>query len=47
MDTQKPGSRAGVTGSAVIQNRVTELLDVEGVIRVADPTFFDKTEKTS
>jgi two-component system chemotaxis sensor kinase CheA len=38
---QRTGSREGVTGSAVIDNRVTELLDVEGVIRLVDPAFFE------
>jgi two-component system chemotaxis sensor kinase CheA len=35
-------AHAGVLGSAVVQGRVTELLDVHGVIRFADPTFFDQ-----
>jgi two-component system chemotaxis sensor kinase CheA len=30
---QRTGSRPGVLGSAVIEKRVTELLDVDGVIR--------------
>jgi two-component system chemotaxis sensor kinase CheA len=30
----------GILGSAVIQNRVTDLLDVQGVVRAVDPTFF-------
>jgi two-component system chemotaxis sensor kinase CheA len=32
--------REGVLGSAVIQNRVTDLLDVHGVVQAADPSFF-------
>jgi two-component system chemotaxis sensor kinase CheA len=38
------GSREGVTGSAVVQNRVTDLLDVHGVIRRFDPSFFNRKE---
>jgi two-component system chemotaxis sensor kinase CheA len=36
-DVQRPG----ILGSAVIQQRVTDLLDVPGVIRLADPTFYE------
>jgi two-component system chemotaxis sensor kinase CheA len=35
-----PGS-AGLLGTAVIQRRITELLDVEQAVREADPQFFD------
>jgi two-component system chemotaxis sensor kinase CheA len=37
---QQAGRRAGVLGSAVIQQRVTDLLDVHGIIQVASPDFF-------
>jgi two-component system chemotaxis sensor kinase CheA len=37
-------SREGVLGSAVVQGRVTDLLDVHGVIRRFDATFFDRKE---
>lgn len=40
---QKTRARSGILGSAVIQNRVTDLLDVHGLIEVADPAFFDQT----
>ncbi len=30
----------GVTGSAVIQERITEMLDVQQAIQAADPHFF-------
>ncbi len=30
----------GIFGSAVIQDKVTDLLDVAGIIRAADPTFY-------
>jgi two-component system chemotaxis sensor kinase CheA len=35
-------TRPGVLFTAVVQGRVTEFLDVEGVIRAADPTFFEQ-----
>lgn len=34
----------GLLGSAVLKDRVTELLDVEQAVRAADPTFFDDIE---
>jgi two-component system chemotaxis sensor kinase CheA len=37
---QKRSTRAGVLGSAVIQHRVTDLLDVKAITRAVDPTFF-------
>lgn len=36
--------REGVLGSAVVQGRVTDLLDVHGVIRSVDATFFARDE---
>jgi two-component system chemotaxis sensor kinase CheA len=33
----------GILGSVVIQDKVTDLLDVHAVIRAADPTFFPAT----
>ncbi len=41
LGTRRPSSRDGVLGSFVVQGKVTELLDVDGVIRQQDPTFFD------
>jgi chemotaxis protein histidine kinase CheA len=38
--SQKSSGRQGTLGSLVVQGRVTELLDVKGIIRQADPTFF-------
>ncbi len=35
-------TRTGVSGCAVIQERVTEILDVQDMIRTADPSFFDR-----
>ena len=37
---QRPSSKAGVVGSAVIQSRVTEVLDVDGFVRLAEPALF-------
>ncbi|MFZ0515749.1 MAG: chemotaxis protein CheW [Acidobacteriaceae bacterium] len=39
--TRRPASREGVLGSFVVQGKVTEILDVDGIIRAQDPTFFD------
>jgi len=38
---QRKSTRPGVIGSAVIQQRVTDLLDVHAVMRAADPAFFE------
>jgi chemotaxis signal transduction protein len=37
---QKHAGREGTLGSVVVQGRVTELLDVRGIIQAADPNFF-------
>jgi len=39
---RRPGSRDGVKECAVIRGKVTEFLDVEGIIRRAVPRFFDR-----
>ena len=40
--TIKKGSAGkGLLGSAVVQGKVTDMLDVEGVIRQADPEFYE------
>ena len=40
--TIKKGSLGhGLLGSAVIQDKVTDMLDVAGVIRQADPDFYE------
>jgi two-component system chemotaxis sensor kinase CheA len=36
------GSRDGVKNCAVIRDRVTEILDIEALIRLSDPDFFDR-----
>lgn len=35
---------AGLLGSTVVKDRVTELLDVRQAVRTADPTFFDDVD---
>jgi len=37
-------ARDGVLGSAVVQGKVTDLLDVHGVIRRNDPSFFGRSD---
>ena len=40
--TIKKGSAGkGLLGSAVVQSKVTDMLDVEGIIRQADPEFYE------
>ena len=39
---QKQTGRQGTLGSLVVQGRVTELLDVKGIIQTADPSFFEE-----
>jgi two-component system, chemotaxis family, sensor kinase CheA len=41
LGTRRLASREGVLGSIVVQGKVTEILDVDGIIRAQDPTFFD------
>jgi len=37
---QRNSAGKGLLGSAVVQSRVTDLLDVPAVIRAADPGFY-------
>ncbi len=39
---ERAGARAGVLGSALIQQRVTDLLDVKGVVQAFDPQFYEQ-----
>lgn len=39
---QKPSKQSGLLGSAVIQQKVTDLLDVRGLVRAANPSFFEE-----
>jgi two-component system chemotaxis sensor kinase CheA len=40
LTVKRQTGRNGIIGSAVIQSKVTDLLDVAGIIRAADPTFY-------
>jgi two-component system chemotaxis sensor kinase CheA len=42
--SRSPAHRPGVRFTAVIQGRVTEFLDVEGMLGSADPVFFDQPQ---
>lgn len=45
LSTRRPSSRKGTLGSAVIQNKVTEMLDLSALIRAQDPAFFAEPAK--
>jgi len=47
LTVKRDASRDGILGSAVVQDKVTDLLDVIGIIRAADPTFYGEENKTS
>jgi two-component system chemotaxis sensor kinase CheA len=38
---RRESKRNGIAGSAVIQDKVTDLLDVPSIIRAADPSFYE------
>jgi len=40
-ELQTPGSRAGVKGTLLVGGRVAEYIDVEHLVRLADPDFFE------
>ena len=42
LKARRSGSRDGVRSCAVIRDRVTEILDLEALIQLADPTFFER-----
>jgi two-component system, chemotaxis family, sensor kinase CheA len=44
---QRQGGQRGVLGSTVIQDRVTDLLDIAGIIRSADPGFYVNKDQTA
>jgi two-component system, chemotaxis family, sensor kinase CheA len=44
LDSKCRAGRPGVLFTAVVQGRVTEFLDIEAIIRSADPNFFEQTE---
>ena len=45
LKARRPSSREGVRACAVVQERVTEILDLEAVIRLADPSFFENPDE--
>jgi len=47
LTVKRDASRDGILGSAVVQNKVTDLLDVIGIIRAADPTFYGEANKAT
>ena len=44
---QRKTNRSGLLGSIIVQNRVTDLLDLEGIVQLADPSFLVKSKTTS
>jgi two-component system chemotaxis sensor kinase CheA len=40
LGARSPANRPGVLFTAVVQRQVTEFLDIEGIIRSADPEFY-------
>lgn len=41
---KRGANRPGVLGTIVVQDRVTDLLDVENIVRTADPSFLIETQ---
>jgi two-component system chemotaxis sensor kinase CheA len=41
LEAQRAATHEGIVASAVIRQRVTDLLDVQGIIRAAEPAFFE------
>ena len=44
LDSKCRAGRPGVLFTAVVQGRATEFLDIEAIIRAADPNFFEQPE---
>ncbi len=44
---QRGANRTGVLGTIVVQDRVTDLLDVENVVQAADPSFLIETKEVA
>ena len=42
LKARRSGSREGVRACAVIRDQVTEILDLEALIQLADPSFFER-----
>lgn len=47
LKVKRQANHHGTIGSTVIQNRVTDLLDIEGIIRSADPSFYEHQEQST
>jgi len=45
LTVKRDAPRRGIAGSAVIQDKVTDLVDVPGIIRAAEPSFYSVTAK--
>ena len=43
LTVQSKSSQGGLLGSAVVHGKVTDLLDVQALVRSVDPTFFEDT----
>ena len=44
LTVQRRGGGLGLTGTAVVGERVTQLLDIQAIIRESEPTFFETAE---
>jgi two-component system chemotaxis sensor kinase CheA len=44
LTSRSPARRPGVLFTAVVQGRVTEFLDLEGIMRSKEPDFFEEPE---
>ncbi len=42
LKARQPGSRTGVQSCAVVRDRITEILDLEALIQLSDPGFFER-----
>lgn len=47
MDVTRPASRDGVEACVVIDERITEIIDLKSLIRLSDPGFFERGEQPS
>ncbi len=45
LEVQRESHHTGVLSSVVIQDRVTDLVDIQGVVRAFDPTFFSQDDE--
>ena len=47
MKVTRPSSREGVETCVVVEERVTEIIDIRALIRLSDPGFFERGVKPS